>query len=311
MNSTTQSAGAQESNPLAHLEQKAIQAHNWTSFHPEKRGASMVKDYGNELNEDLEELRGAAVQEESLNDYKARYEYYFSSYLGAKSNTFSVMITGAGNFPVRRHEKANRSAHRHYEIFREWRERAKKAIVRKAQPAKTYSSELERYKADLAKMQTLQEIMKKCNAIIKKAKGNDCTALLVEAGLSEKNAIEIQKPDYVNRLGFAPFELTNNNANIKRVEQMIKTLETKEQMQQQQPITTYKFEGGQLVVNYEIDRLQILFDSKPTQSELSDWKQKGLSSYNWSPSNSAWQRKITANAMWSVKRMLPQLTKID
>lgn len=297
-------------NLLQHLESKAIAAHNWTSFSPEKRGEQMIKDYSEELAGDQQELRQANVDELSISEYSARYERFFSSYLGAKSNCFSVMITGGSGFNNRKHAKANRSERKHYEIFREWRERAKKAIIRKAQPPKTFVSELERYKADLVKMQKLQDIMKKCNAIIKKSKGNDCTALLVEAGLSEKNAIEIQKPDFANRIGFASYNLTNNNANIKRVEQRIKELEQKESLREENPITTYKFEGGELVVNYEIDRLQIMFNSKPTQSELNEWKVKGLSSYNWSPSNMAWQRKITANALWSVKRMLPQLTKV-
>lgn len=298
-------------NLLQHLEERAVRAHNWTSFSPEKRGAQMISDYGQELADDLKELKDQNVSEESLADYQSRYERFFSSYLGAKSNCFSVMITGGSNFPVKRHEKANRSEHRHYEIFREWRERAKKAIIRKAQPAKTFVSELERYKIDLDKMQRLQIIMKACNAIIKKAKGSDCTALLVAAGLSEKNAIEIQKPDFANRIGFASFNLTNNNANIKRVQQRIKELETKENLREENPITNYTFDGGEMIINYEIDRIQILFSTRPTREELEAWKQKGLSGFNWSPSANAWQRKITANAMWVVKRMFTNIKKAN
>ena len=174
------------------------------------------------------------------------------------------MITGAGNFPVRRHEKANRSEQRHYEIFREWRTRAKKAILRKAQPVKTYTSELERYRAELASMQRNHEVMKNCNTIIKKAKGADCTTLLVVAGLKESDAVKLQKPDFAGRIGFASFNLTNNNANMKRVEGMIKTLEQKEAMKEQSPITKYLFDGGHFLVNYDADRIQIFFDARPT-----------------------------------------------
>ena len=294
-----------ETNLLSHLQDKAIRAHNWQSFSPERRGEQMIKGYGEELNSDLEELRGAGASDESLNDYKARYERYFSSYLGAKSNTFSVMITGAGNFPVRRHEKANRSERKHYEIFREWRERAKKAIVRKAQPAKTYSSELERYRDELESMKRMHELMKEGNKRIKQALKDKVN---IDQYLIDTFKIPAHMLEHTMRWGFG---LTNNNANMKRVEQRIKELEQKENLRVEQPITNYSFEGGKLVVNYEIDRLQIMFDTRPTASELSEWKQKGLSSYNWSPSNAAWQRKITANAIWSVKRMLPQLTKID
>jgi hypothetical protein len=294
-----------ETNLLTHLQEKAVRAHNWTSFSPERRGEQMIKDYGSELSADLEELRGAGAAEESVNDYRARYERYFSSYLGAKSNCFSAMITGPANFPMRRHEKANRSERRHYEIFREWRERAKKAIVRKAQPVKTYSSELERYRDELEGMKRNHELMKEGNKRIKQALKDKIN---IDDYLIETFKIPAHMLEHTMRWGFG---LTNNNANIKRVEQRIKELEQKESLREEQPIAKYKFEGGELVVNYEIDRLQIMFDTKPTASELSDWKAKGLNSYNWSPSNAAWQRKITANALWSVKRMLPQLTKID
>lgn len=63
----------------------------------------------------------------------------------------------------------------------------------------------------------------------------------------------------------------------------------------------FNFDGGKLIVNYEVDRLQIMFDTRPTREELDAWKDKGLRSYNWSPSAQAWQRKITANAMYEVR----------
>lgn len=307
----TQTTQQTETPILQHLERAAIQAHNWTSFSPEVRGKQLIADYSEELTADMAELRkDESVSEEAIQDYKSRYERFLTSYIHAKSNCFSVMITGGSNFPTRRHEKANRSEHRHYEIFREWRERAKKAIVRKAQPVKTYTSELERYRAELAGMKRSQEIMKACNAAIKKAKGKDCTEALILAGLSRDNAVKIQLPDFCNRIGFPSFKLTNNNANMKRIELMIKTLESKEAAKEVAPITNYTFDGGTMVVNYEVDRIQIIFTNRPTSQELSEWKAKGLNSYNWSPSNMAWQRKITANAMYHVKHMLTNIKKV-
>lgn len=140
-------------------------------------------------------------------------------------------------------------------------------------------------------MQRSQDIMKKCNAVIKKAKKADCIQELVACGLSEKNAIEIQKPDYAGRIGFASFNLTNNNANMKRVQQSITLLEQKEVMLETSPITKYTFGEGEVVINYEVDRIQIMFSTRPTRDELDKWRSKGLGSYNWSPTNSAWQRK--------------------
>lgn len=215
------------------------------------------------------------------------------------------MITGPAKFNTRRHEKANRSEQRHYEIFREWRTRAKKAIIRKAQPLKTYSSELERYRAELAAMQRNHELMKEGNKRIKAAKksGEDITQYLTDTFGIQPHMIE-----WTLKFGFG---LQNNNANIKRVEGMIKTLESKEAIKEQSPVTTYTFDGGTLIIDYNIDRIQILFNDRPNSEELAAWKAKGLNTFNWSPSVKAWQRKITPNAMSKVKSMLSNIKKVQ
>lgn len=288
---------------LSHLQDKAVRSYYWTSFSPERRGEQLIKDYSEELAADMEELRQGGADDEAINDYKSRYERFFSSYLHAKSGTFSAMITGPAGFNTRRHEKANRSEERHYEVFREWRSKAKKAIIRKAQPAKTYNSEIERYKAELEGMQRNHEKMKEANKRIKQANktGEDLTEYLI------------------NEMGVAPhmvkwsmqfgFGLQNNNANMKRVEERIKMLEKKEQARNEAPEQNFSFEGGEVVLNYEIDRIQIFFTNRPTPEELTAWKAKGLSSFNWSPSTKSWMRKITPNAIWTTKRMVGTLQK--
>jgi hypothetical protein len=288
---------------LQHLEGKAKSAYRNISFSPERRGEQMIKDYSEELAADMEELKTGGANDESISDYKARYERLFSSYLHAKSNTFSVMITGGSNFPVRRHAKANRSEEKHYELFREWRTRAKKAIIRKAQPVKTFVSELDRYRAELAGMQRNHELMKEGNKRIKAAKvtGENLTQYLTETFNIAPHMI-----DWTVKFGFG---LQNNNANMKRVEGRIKELEAKEGMREENPITKYTFDGGEMIIDYEIDRIKILFATRPTKEELTAWKAKGLNTFNWSPTHSAWLRKITPNALRSVKQMLTGITK--
>ncbi|MEO7048969.1 MAG: hypothetical protein ABI091_26940 [Ferruginibacter sp.] len=290
---------------LEQYTKKAIQAHNWLSHFPERAGQRLVKDYGEQLEEDIKFLTDNGIDDLTIDSYKDRYENLFSSWLNAKSNCFSSFITGGSNFPVRRHEKTQRSEERHYEIFQEWRTRAKQAIIRKSQPVKTFVSEIERYKIDLENMKKNHELMKAGNIAIKKANknGEDISQYLINTFNIAPHMIE-----FTMKFGFG---LANNNANMKRVEERIKDMEQKESLLSECPITKYTFEGGLMVVNYEVDRIQVFFNTRPTRDELTQWKEKGLNSYNWSPSANAWQRKITANAMYSVKRMLPQLTKIN
>jgi hypothetical protein len=289
---------------LEHLSRQAYLANYWTSFSPEIRGQQMIKEYSNQLESDILELQNNNIASEIIADYQKRYESLFSSWLSAKSRCASSMITGPANFNVRRHQKANRSEENHYSVFQVWREKAKKAIIRKSQPAKTFLTELDRYKQELESLKRNHEQMKEGNKIIAKARkeGKDISDYLINTFGVAPHMI-----DWAMKFGFG---LQNNNANIKRVEERIKEIEAKEQMRDQSPVTNYSFEGGKMVINYEADRIQIFFDNRPTREELTTWKSNGLNSFNWSPSNNSWQRKITANAMSAVKRMLPPLTKM-
>ena len=153
---------------LQGFKEKAISAHRWTSFSPEKRGETLINQYSAQLSEDLEELKAEKVDNETLVSYEQRYKSLFSAWINAKSNCISSMITGPARFPTNKAEKANRSEEKHYDIFQQWREKAKKAILKKMQPEKTYNSEIERYKQELEGMRKNHELMKAGNIAIKK-----------------------------------------------------------------------------------------------------------------------------------------------
>lgn len=55
-----------------------------------------------------------------------------------------------------------------------------------------------------------------------------------------------------------------------------------------------------IVVNHDVERVQIVFDGKPSPEVISELKG---AAWNWSPRNSAWQRKITNNSIYSAKRI--------
>ena len=298
MTNLQQNNGTNNNLLLQDFREKAIRAHNWTSFSPEKRGETMVNEYSAQLAKDLEELRAQNIDSETLTAYEQRYKSLFSAWLNAKSNCISSMITGPARFPTHKAEKANRSEQKHYDIFQQWREKAKKAIVRKAQPEKTYNSEIERYKAELEGMKRNHELMKIGNNAIRKANKDkvDITAYLIETFGIKPHMI-----DWTMKFGFG---LQNNNANMKRVEQRIKELEAKEQNRQDEPEKEFLFNGGKVTMNYEADRIQIKHDTKPNQEVISLMKKNG---FKWSPFNKAWQRQITANAIYVTKHLINQL----
>lgn len=280
---------------LSHFQDRAVRSYYWTSFSPEKRGEQLIKDYSEELAEDMSELKTANIDDEVINDYKARYERYFSSYLSAKSNTFSAMITGPAKFPTRKHEKANRSERRHYEVFREWRERAKKAIVRKSQPQKTFLSELERYKANLEAMKRNHEKMKEGNKRIAAARksGEDLTEYLTKEFNIQPHMI-----DWTLKFGFG---LANNSANMRRVEDRIKLMEIKENRAVTTGTEDFKFDGFTVTYNHEADRIQVKHDAKPPYEIIQQFKRNG---FKWSPSFGAWQRQLNNNGISAANHLL-------
>lgn len=101
---------------------------------------------------------------------------------------------------------------------------------------------------------------------------------------------------------FAPFELTNNSANIRRMEHRLAQIEAQRAQAAECPRTATKYQGfGEVVENAEENRLQIIFDDKPTAEVRSILKSHG---FRWAPSHVAWQRQLNNSARFAVKCVL-------
>lgn len=68
--------------------------------------------------------------------------------------------------------------------------------------------------------------------------------------------------------------------------------------------TQEEINGVLIVTNHEIDRVQIVFQGKPAAEVLKQLKE---SAWKWSPRNTAWQRKLTGNALWAAKRIVKSI----
>lgn len=97
----------------------------------------------------------------------------------------------------------------------------------------------------------------------------------------------------------APFPsctLTNNNANIHRIEGRIKHLTRAQEV----GYRGWEFEGGKVVPNTDLNRLQIFFDEIPSEEVRSALKGRG---FRWARSEGAWQRQLTGNAIYAASRI--------
>lgn len=128
--------------------------------------------------------------------------------------------------------------------------------------------------------------------------------LLREMGYSEESIKKLREPDYCGRVGYPSFQLQNNNANIHRVEERLKSLKAaKERGSSEREYKTFK-----VVENTEAMRYQIIFDGKPDADIRSLLKSNG---FKWSPSNGAWQRQLTGNGKWALNRVVEKLKEME
>lgn len=301
---------------LVDMYRRACDAHNGTSFSPEKRGWSVINEHQKELDADLATLDSYGATDEQKERYISGYRAKLSAYLGAKSNVISSMITGPARFPTARNEKRFNSMMNRSNEMVEWRHRVLGAWKKEEQRRKKQAvieqaggeSALMIQQLEHAKQR--QERMKEMNAAYKKYAKNPEAFDFTGFTDSERVKIASCNPaDVWKRQPYLPFELTNNLANIKRMEQRVKELQAKEARQEQGgeggKITG---NGWELVQNNEMDRLQFIFDGKPTEEVRSLLKSHG---YKWAPSQNAWQRQITNNAIYVTKQLLlPKLTTL-
>ena len=280
---------------LSQYSRAAYLAHYWSSFSPDRRGDQIIKDYSEQLEADIKELEAAEIAPEIISGYVDRYKNLFSSWLSKKSRCASAAVTGPANFNVKRAEKANRSEENHYTLWQEWRKRAIKAITRKAAPPKTFLSEIDRYKKELEGMRINHEKMKEGNKKIAQSRktGED-----VSEYLKNTFGIEPHMIDWHLKFGFG---LANSSANMRRLEERIKVMETKEEKANTTGQKEIQFEGFTVVYNYEADRLQVRHDKKPEPSVIYEFKRNG---FRWSPSFGAWQRQLNNNGKWVAERFL-------
>ncbi|WP_434523842.1 DUF3560 domain-containing protein [Photorhabdus asymbiotica] len=140
-----------------------------------------------------------------------------------------------------------------------------------------------------------QELMKKCNKIIRTNKSDEeKTNEIIELGISEKNAIELVKGDFLGKKGFASYSLQNNNAEINRIKNRISGLESRKGREE----VKEEYNNFTFIINNEENRIMFIFKGKPGDEVREILKKNAI---KWSPTRKAWIRKITPNALHAAR----------
>ena len=272
----------------------AYRAGQGISFDPERYGEGLLRDLENGLDNFLPN-----IPEQFRAEYEKRYIAKFCEWLQALSRTYSVMITGAGNFNNKRHEKMNRYERSAYDRFTTWRDKVLKRLNREKRLVGW--EEVERLQEKLERLTELQEKMKAVNKIVRSKKLSEVEQYeeLEALGLSKELINEVMsEPQYAfQKKGFQAYQISNNNAKIKATEEAIRRHTAMAETEDSE----IPFEGGKIEMCYSEERIRIYFDERPDAEMIK--KLKGAA-FKWSPKNVAWQRQLTPNAKYATSRLL-------
>ncbi len=297
-----------------HIPLKMAQnAYYASSFSPERRGKQEQADYVNQMNADYEHLSQYADTPEKQEQLREEFERYRAGYvkhqlarLHATSRTMSSMITGPSKFPTERNQKRLDTEHKRSTEHIEFRERALKAIRKKLRPETgaiqsndpNAASSLEK---KLASLKALQDQYKAINNAHKKFLSDPASLDASDLSDEHKAAVRNYKSQYSwEPHPIAPYQLTNNAANIRRVQSRIEELKKLDKAEAK----SENWSGGVTVEESPEDaRIRIHFPGKPSREVIDSLKGRG---FRWSPSVGAWQRHLNGNGRYAVESVLKQ-----
>ncbi|MDR2039208.1 MAG: hypothetical protein LBQ60_14900, partial [Bacteroidales bacterium] len=287
----------------------ARRAFNWISFDPEKRGASAIIEHERELNSDLKDM-----PQEEKERYISNYKKYFSAWLSACSGCASSAITGGSGFNVRKAETANKREHDRMGDFIQWREKALKAIAKRREENRP-----EEEKRNEAWTHLENDILSSATTIHGINTGTErCynKALFVSSiygkveTYAKRGDIEMvqQAIDCIRKFNETMSVVITERHKFFKLLEVAEANRGKIQDKSEKESTEVAFKGGKVVNNFQENRIQLIFDEKPSADIISQLKR---AAFKWSPRFGAWQRQMTSNAVYATKLFLKSNNLLD
>jgi len=117
------------------------------------------------------------------------------------------------------------------------------------------------------------------------------------AGASKFNVYKAQKANDIAHKRYGEF-LSWREWTLKKIEKQ-KEIKSIEQVGSE----VIEFKNGKIIKNFNINRLQLSFNNKPSPELINQLKHNG---FHWSPSNKVWQRQLTDNAIRATNKLLSE-----
>lgn len=286
---------------LTDLWNLAYRAYSGTSFSPERRQEDAIHSHEMQLLEDLKEFPQGEHER-----YIAKYKELFSAVLSADSRCMSSMITGPANFPTRRNQRNQDYAMNASTRFVEWRKKAIEAIKKKVESNRLASlSEEERLSEEFSSLK--REIAEYYTATY-------CGAKSLLYGKLERIALKgnvemiALAMEWLGELAKKTKPIFTQRHKIYKLQELAER--ANEQLNAKKEMLTEVEENDVCEIhrNHEADRLQLIFDGKPSPEVISILKKNG---YRWSPRFGAWQRQLTLNATSGLERVINAIKEVS
>lgn len=220
----------------------------------------------------------------------------------------SVMISGAGNFPVNKKKKQNARSESLYEEYT--------YIMQIPDKIRDIGNNTAIYSDDDDAIEQLEEKAEKYRAYLERMKKENAHyrkygTMKGFEGITDERAAtlddEIKHSFY--QVPFPAYELTSARQKIKAAEERADKL--KKLKAQAETPTEERYpavEGVEVVENAEAMRIQLIFDGKPSEEIRGILKSHG---FRWSPSFGAWQRQLTDNGKRATRKALEEIARIE
>ena len=243
------------------------------SFDPEKRAAAFANDVLVYITRAESLCREYDATEEQRKRICEKIITLAKDVLYKESRCISWAITGSGNFPVRRQQKRNaylnNSENRYYDFINN----LEKLIKRITRAKLSQAEKAEQWAAKAKGLRELQEKMKADNAKARK---------------------EGKEPP------FSAWALSNNLANIKRLESQVETVKRMAEKSYEE----IKFSGGIAKYDPVEIRWNITFDDIPAVPVRETLKHNG---FKWSPRRGAWTRGAKTMCVQRLRSILENI----
>lgn len=218
----------------------------------------------------------------------------------------SVLVSGAGNFPVEKKKKQNAAREKNWQEYEEI-EKLKDKIksIGRGGIMSDDKNAIAKLESKLEQLESTQAKMKAVNAYYRKHKTLDgCPDITVE----ESEQLIVSMVKFQQDQPYYSFELTNNSANIRRTRQRIEELKREAERQATADSADKQYDGFILRENAENCRIQFIFDGKPDDETRSLLKSYG---FRWSPKEAAWQRLLNENGRRAAQDIIKMLNGDD